>query len=58
MRLEPSSQEPAELQRWLDTFAAANASMVSWHGDVVSSSTVTAQVAAVAQLLHLIDEHH
>jgi hypothetical protein len=28
MRLEPASNEPAELQRWLDTFAAANPSMV------------------------------
>ncbi|WIA20524.1 hypothetical protein OEZ85_004919 [Tetradesmus obliquus] len=27
MRLEPASVEPAELQRWLDTFAAANPSM-------------------------------
>ncbi|KAF6262805.1 hypothetical protein COO60DRAFT_1699103 [Scenedesmus sp. NREL 46B-D3] len=27
MRLEPGSQEPAELQRWLDTFAGANPSM-------------------------------
>lgn len=28
MRLEPASVEPAELQRWLDTFAATNPSMV------------------------------
>jgi hypothetical protein len=29
MRLEPACDDPAELQRWLDTFAAANPSMVS-----------------------------
>eukprot|EP00882_Tetradesmus_deserticola_P029528 GHRQ01033083.1.p1 GENE.GHRQ01033083.1~~GHRQ01033083.1.p1 ORF type:complete len:166 (+),score=37.61 GHRQ01033083.1:513-1010(+) len=33
MRLEPASQEPADLQRWLDTLLEANPGMVRWFTD-------------------------